>query len=250
MNKISNIIMIAVCMAFSGWAGEVLTGSQIAEKMDVNQNFKSAEMESTMIIYIDGEKRIKNMKSFTIDDKGETKAYTEFINAEDKGTKYLMIGDELWIYFPEEEDVMKISGHMLKKGMMGSDVSYEDALNNDKLSDKYDIKLLGEEKVSDKVCYVIDLNAKVKKVPYYRRKIWVDKENFVAMKEEMYAKSGKILKTSKTNKVEKINGLWLATESELSDKVRKNSKTEFIMKEIKLNVDLDKSLFTMRNLRR
>ena len=54
----------------------------------------------------------------------------EFTNPEDRGTRYLKRDKNLWIYFPKEQDTVKISGHLLKEGMMGSDVSYEDALES------------------------------------------------------------------------------------------------------------------------
>jgi len=35
---------------------------------------------------------------------------------------------------------------------------------------------------------VLTLNATVKDAPYYKRKMWVDKELFIQRQEEMYAK--------------------------------------------------------------
>jgi len=78
-----------------------------------------------------------------VDGSGTDKALVEFTNPQDKGTRYLKIGKELWIYFPSEQDMVKISGHMLKEGMMGSDVSYEDALETDALHKKYSAAVAG-----------------------------------------------------------------------------------------------------------
>jgi hypothetical protein len=38
---------------------------------------------------------------------------------------------------------MLISGHMLKESMMGSDMSYEDTINNETLESRYDPVLAG-----------------------------------------------------------------------------------------------------------
>ena len=40
---------------------------------------------------------------------------TEFTNP-GSGTKFLKRGDELWMFFPDAEDIVKISGHMLNQG--------------------------------------------------------------------------------------------------------------------------------------
>ncbi len=226
-----------------------LTGEEILAKMDTHRDYKSIEYTGSMTIIVNNKTRTK---ALAVQGLGgdETKAIVEFTNPEDEGTKYLMLEKNLWIYFPEEEDVVKISGHMLKEGMMGSDVSYEDALESDALSEKYTITLTGEEKINDKNCYVITLDAKVKKVPYYKRKMWVDKETFVAQKEEMYAKSGKLLKVSNVLETKKIGGRNFPVKSEMVNKLRRNSKTIFEMKDIVFDKPMDEKMFTMRYLRK
>ena len=226
-----------------------LTGEEILAKMDTHMDYKSITYTGIMSIHVKDKVRIKNLKSEALGGE-ETKAIVEFTNPEDEGTKFLMLGKNLWIYFPEEEDVVKISGHMLKEGMMGSDVSYEDALESDALSEKYKIALTGEEKLNDRMCFVIVLDAKVKKVPYYKRKMWVDKETFVALKEEMYAKSGKLLKVSNVLETKEIGGRNFPVKVEMVNKLRKNSKTVFEMKDVVFDKPMDEEKFSMRYLRR
>ena len=60
------------------------------------------------------------------------------------------------IIFPEAEDIVKISGHMLNQGMMGSDFSYQDMMESDKLTDLYDFELIGEEDIDGRLCYVLE----------------------------------------------------------------------------------------------
>ena len=178
------------------------------------------------------------------------RSLVQFTNPEDEGTKYLMLDDNLWIYFPEENDVVKISGHMLKEGMMGSDVSYEDALESDRLTDKYTVEITGEEEYNGRGCYKLTLTAKVKDAPYYKRVMWVEKERFIARKEESFAKSGKKLKITTVLSVKQIGNIWYPVEVEMINTLRKNSRTVFTSKNIEFDADLDESMFTMRNLRR
>ena len=46
---------------------------------------------------------------------------------------------------PRAERVQKISGHMLRQGMMGSDMSYEDMLEAADFEEKYEAEVVGEE---------------------------------------------------------------------------------------------------------
>jgi outer membrane lipoprotein-sorting protein len=225
-----------------------LTGEEILKAMDGNRNHKSLTANASMEIHIGDEVRTKSMKIAGLT-KG-SKSVVEFTNPEDEGTKYLMLDDNLWIYFPDEDDVVKISGHMLKEGMMGSDVSYEDALEADQLYDKYNITLSGEEEYEGKKCHVIQLDAKVKDAPYYKRKMWVEKGTYTAWKEEMYAKSGRLLKVARSLEVKKIGNRWFPVKSEMENKLRKNSRTIFSMTDIKLDVKLNPRQFTLQYLQR
>ncbi|MDR2500099.1 MAG: outer membrane lipoprotein-sorting protein, partial [Treponema sp.] len=71
---------------------------------------------------------------------------------------------------------MLISGHMLKESMMGSDLSYEDTINNDTLSSRYTPTLSGSETWNGRGCWALDLTAKKRTESYPRQKLWIDKE--------------------------------------------------------------------------
>ncbi|MBN1603004.1 MAG: outer membrane lipoprotein-sorting protein [Chitinispirillaceae bacterium] len=165
-------------------------------------------------------------------------------------TKYLMIGENLWIYFPSENDIVKISGHLLKDGMMGSDVSYEDALKSDDLHKKYSVSIVGDTTINQRPCYQIVLNGITRNVPYYKRRMSVDKEWFISWRDEMYSKSGKLLKVSMIKDVKKFSDRYFPVKSEIVNMLRKNSKTTFEMENLKFNEIIDESIFSIRHLSR
>lgn len=238
------IVMITVCAALSLFG---MTGEEILAKMDLNRDYKSITYDGEMVITIGKQERTKNMKAVALGGSS-TKAIVEYTNPSDRGTKYLMLDDNLWIYFPEEDDVVKISGHMLKEGMMGSDVSYEDALEADKLSDKYTIEVSGDTLFNEKECWKITLTAKVKKVPYFKRVMIVDKTDFVCWREQMFSRSDKLMKEATVLETKKIDGRVFATKSKMENKLRRNSSTLFIMNNIAFDTPVDESIFTMRYL--
>jgi outer membrane lipoprotein-sorting protein len=219
----------------------------ILNAIDKNKNFGTIYYTAKMEIKINNETRTKSMKVWAI---GDQKALVEFTNPEDQGVKYLKINKELWIYFPSEQEVVKISGHMLKEGMMGSDISYEDALESDALYKKYSSSFLAEELIGNYNCYVLELKAVVKNAPYYKRKIWVDKNLYIPIKEELYTKGDKVLKVSNILEIKKIGGRYFPVKIEMINMLRKNSKTIFEMQEIKLDIKLADDIFTMRNLQK
>jgi outer membrane lipoprotein-sorting protein len=223
------------------------TADQILARLDANESFKSISYSARMEITIGGETRYKTMESEAL---GSDKAFTEFTNPEDRGTRFLKLGKDLWIYFPKEQDTVKISGHLLKEGMMGSDVSYEDALESQDFKAKYSASLKGSEAQDGRDCYVIELTAKVPTAAYDRRVLWIDSERYVVLKEEMYAKSGKLLKTSTTLEVAKVRDRWYPSKTQLESKLRANTKTVFSMTKIELDAAVDPKKFTMAALRK
>ena len=249
MKTIRRCILLASLLA-AGAGGVLaagLSGDDILKRMDANTSYRSIEYDGTLAIYSGDAVRTKEMKATAV---GTSKAIAEFTNPEDKGTKFLKIDKNLWIYFPSEQDTVKISGHMLKEGIMGSDVSYQDALESDDLFKKYAVTVSGEETADGRACYVLTLNATVKDVQYETRKMWVDEERFVALRQEEYAKSGKLLKVSRVLDVRKIGDRWFPVKEEISDQLKQGSRTQFIMADVRLDVPVSESLFSLRNLGR
>lgn len=222
-----------------------LTAAEYLRRVDGNQAFKSIEYSGRMEITIGGETRVKSMRAWAM---GREKAFIEFTNPEDLGTRMLKLDRDLWMYFPKEADTVKISGHLLKQGMMGSDLSYEDALESDALLSDYDAALKGADSVDGRACAVVELKAKDPKAKYDRRLVWIDTERFVTLKSEMYARSGKMLKSSLTTGVERIGGRWYPVRSEMSDKLRKDTKTVIVLESLKLDASIDPGRFTMTAL--
>ena len=242
------LLSAALMIATGAWAAAAgLSGDEILRRMDANTAYRTIQYDGTLAIYSGDTVRSKDMKATAM---GTTRALAEFTNPEDKGTKFLKIDKNLWIYFPSEQDTVKISGHMLKEGMMGSDVSYQDALESDDLFKKYAVTVSGEDSVDGRPCYVLTLSATAKDVQYETRKMWVDKERFVALRQEMYAKSGKLLKVSTVLDVQQIGDRWFPVKEEISDQLKQGSRTQFIMKDIRFDVPVDESLFSLRNLQR
>ena len=244
-----------------------LTGEEIINKVDANMTYPSARFESKMVIYVNDQVREKRMVSYA---EGRDKSFAEFTYPpRDKGVKYLKIEDNMWMYLPSVDKIIKIAGHMLRQSMMGSDFSYEDALESDKLLEKYDITLATQETIYIKFkkgteevtkgrpCYVLDLDARVKEVTYWKRRVWVDRETFVPVKEELFAKSGKKLKEMVMGNVEVFRPRrrggetrYYPTYIAMRNLLRKDSLTEMIITEAEFDVKIPKDTFTQRNLRK
>ncbi len=217
-----------------------LSGYEIMKKVDENQFIKSARIESEMIIVDRGREIVKEMIMFVESDGEVTNALVEFVNPRDRGTKYLLMDDELWMYFPDAEDLIRISGHMLEQRMMGSDFSYQDTLESEQLVELYEFEIIGEEVLDGRPVYIIDAKAREDEEPaYYQRKFWVDGERFVILREEMYARGGRLLKVMETREVkEVVEGRWMPVDMVMEDKLREGTETIYRINKIELDYNI------------
>jgi len=214
----------------------------ILKKIDQNFYAETQKIEGKMIVY---GKRINKEFAFITYIQGEEKSFTEYLNPpSQRGTKMLKLKENLWIYSPSSDRTIQLSGHMLKQSVMGSDVSYEDLMERHKLLEKYHAKVVGEEICENKDCWILDLEAKVEDVSYHKIKIWVDKLNYNLIKEELYAKSGQILKSITFNEYKKIGNRWYPVRMNYKDILKGGKGTDFIIDKVEFDINIDPYLFT------
>lgn len=246
MNK--SMVLLASLLMLPVIGNSQMTAAAIIGRVDNNQMFKTQAFKATMKI-IKGKRTL--IKTFYGYGKKEgEQSFMEFTNPEDQGVKYLKLQDELWIYFPDADDVMKISGHMLRQGMMGSDLSYEDLLENDELDENYESALKPDQTIHDRLCFVVELTAKVNNVTYAKQVLYVDQEWFVPLKIEMYARGGRLLKVMTQSQVKKIGQRWVPMEGTIQDKRKRDSKTVFSFQELSFNQPVPDKVFTKGYLQR
>ena len=97
--------------------------------------------------------------------------------------------------------------------------------------------------------YVVD--GKSERIILSMRRAWIDKEYLLPMKEELYAKSGKLLKASTMDGIKKVQGRWFPSRFIFKDELKRNSKgTEWIIEEIEFDTEIPDSRFLKARLRK
>jgi len=224
------------------------TAEQIIQKVDENINSDNRITQSKMIIRGNRGERIIESRSWSV---GDEKALTEYLSpAREEGTKMLKLDDELYIYSPSTDRTIRLSGHMLRQSVMGSDLSYEDMMEDRKLLDAYNAEIIKEDTLDGRNVYVLELNAKVDDIAYVKRQMWIDSERFIPLKEELYAKSGQVLKKTSYSDVTKIDGRWFPRTVVYKDMLKDGDGTVFTLDEIKFNQDIPDYIFSKAALKR
>jgi len=247
MKKATNLLFILILLSILGTAQVPPTGEEILKRVDANIGSDNKISTAEMIIHGKRGSRSMKSKSWMM---GEEKSFTEYLApAREKGTKMLKLEDQLWIYIPSTDRTIKISGHMMRQSVMGSDLSYEDMMEDPELLNLYDANVIEEETFLDRPCWILELTAKVEDISYHSRKIWVDKERYVSLKEERFARSGKLLKIFEVKEVKRIQNRWVPSHMVFKDALKTGKGTEFILESIEFNAVIPEHVFTKASLR-
>ena len=220
----------------------------IIQKIDKNMFSKTQIVISEMIVYGKRKKRVIRSKGYS---KGKENNFTEYLSPErEKGTKMLKLDDRLWIYSPATDRTIQLSGHLLRQSVMGSDLSYEDMMEERKLSEIYTAKIVQEDNFKNTPVWIMELVSKVEGLAYHKRTLWIDKNKFVPLKENLYAKSGTLLKTTTFTDIKKIDARWYPMKINYKDMLKDGKGTDFIILDISFNSNISKEFFSKNILKK
>ncbi len=241
------ICILMTLFSAPGIASEYPDGKTILENIDLNMSSDNRVLTSKMIIHGRRASRTIASRSWL---QGEEKAFTEYTApARERGTKMLKLEDRLWLFSPTTDRTIQISGHMLRQSVMGSDLSYEDMMEDARLANLYQAEVIGTETIDDRPCWVLKLTATIKTVTYQTRKLWVDQERSIPLKEELFAKSGRLLKKLELMDVVQLEERWFPKKMIFKDMLKKGKGTEFIIETIEFNADIPDHIFSKAALR-
>jgi len=246
MRKILSTIIIILITTTA--LAQTPSGDWILKKVDENFGSDNKIIVGEMVIH--GRRGSRTIKSKTWI-QGTNQSFTEFLAPpREEGIKMLKLDDQLWTYYPLTDRTIKISGHMLRQSLMGSDLSYEDRMEDPVLRNLYSATVIGEEMFLERPCWVLELMAREADIAYYSRKIWVDKERYITLRENRYAKSGKLLKTLEVKNIIKVQNRWVASRAIFKDVLKKGNGTEFALESIEFNADIPSHIFSKAALRK
>jgi outer membrane lipoprotein-sorting protein len=241
------IFLILFSLVFTTSLYAQQDGETILNKVEDNMSSNNRVFEATMIVHGVRNSRTMTLRTYSV---GTKQSFTEYLSpARDRGTKMLKLENKLWIYSPSTDRTIQISGSLLRQSVMGSDLSYEDMMDDRKLTDVYTATVEGNETIDGRPTIILKLTAKVNDIAYYTQKLWVDKDRFIPLREELYAKSGQLLKRTSLSDVKRIDGRWFPTRMIYKDMLKQGDGTEFQFTSVQFNQKIPEYIFTKAALK-
>jgi outer membrane lipoprotein-sorting protein len=222
-----------------------ITAEEIIERLEDNIVYDTSYMEGRMII---NDRFGEKESSFIGYSEGDDDSLIEFTSIEEEGMKILRTENEIYLFYPEAEELIRMQGEALKDSVLGSDVSYEDMTGGKTLLDSYDVTLEGTENIDGESCYKVSMIAKKNDVPYYKQIMWIDTEIFIYRQIHRFSRSGRLLKEISAGDIRNIDGYYVSFYMVLKDTLKSNSSTEFIIDELELDIRLPRNIFSLEEL--
>jgi outer membrane lipoprotein-sorting protein len=238
------LLAAGLCLAAASMIS-ALTAEEILREMESNRVHRTETAEGSMIIT---DRFGSRTKTFELYAEGEGKMLIKFTNPEERGQKIMRLNEEIYLYFPDAEEVIRLRGSALKESVMGSDFSYEDMTGERELLDLYRPRLLDTVTEGGRKLYVLELEARERGVAYPRQKIWVDAENLVLSRAEYYALSNRLLKSLEVLEVMRVAGKAVPSRMIMRDEMKKSSSTEFVVSSLRVDEPLPPGVFSLESL--
>ena len=241
------IVLIILLMVMCNLLGD--NAAEILKRIDDNMFSNSQIVESRMVINGRRGSREISTRSWS---KGTNDSFTEYLNPpREAGTKMLKLGDDLWIYDKNSDRIIQMSGHLLRQSVNGSDLSYEDFMEETSYQERYNAEILGEEQYDGRECIVLMLTAKEDGITYYQQKMWVDQEYWLPLQTELIGSSGSVLKRIILSDMRQVKGRWYPFNIHYKDVLNKKSNgTDVVIDKIEFDIEIAASRLTKAQLRK
>jgi outer membrane lipoprotein-sorting protein len=231
----------------SGLAAE--DGRALAQKVYDRDTGKSSYAKVEMVLMSkQGNERTRTMVVAMKNYGKGHKRYIRFTEpASIAGTAFLAWenedrSDDQFLYLPELERVRRIVSTQKDHSFVNSDFTYED-LEKRKV-DKDTQSILRSESYEQYECWVLESIPKADNASQYGKLVsWVAKDALIPVKVEFYDKQNRLTKRLVVKRLERIDKIWTALETEMYD-LTKDHRTRLKTLEIRYNQGVVDRVFT------
>lgn len=206
------------------------------------------------LITRNGNERLREMTMLRKNYKaGEQKYFIYFFQPSDVRDMTFMVykyparDDDRWLFVPAINMVRRIAAQDKASSFVGSDFTYEDVSGRDPEDDNHE--LLREEPLGGRDCYVVKSTPMAGDMDWSYKLTWVDKENFLPLKEEYYDRRGEIYRVFSADEVHDVSGFPTITRRTIKN-LQSGHRTEVAFIKTEYNIGMGDNLFSERFLKR
>ncbi len=249
------LIVIAALLPFSALA---LTGEEAIRKSQAAFLYPGKDFKTRVhmkLINKDGQERVRELtmlRKNAGEVGGEQRYFMYFFQPNDVKDmsfmtyKYPAKDDDRWMFIPAVNMVKRIAAQDKRSSFVGSDFTYEDVSGRDVEDDTHAIDR--EEKLGGRDCYVVKSTPKAGDADFGSKLTWVDKANFLPLKEEQFDRKGARYKEFTADEVAVVKGIPTIVVRTMKN-LQTGHRTEVRYSKVDYDLGIEDSLFSERLLR-
>jgi outer membrane lipoprotein-sorting protein len=231
-----------------------LSADELVRKIDKLLRGQNSYMDMKMTVHNPDWSRSREFEMYAYDSRKDEKAFIRITSpARDRGTGFLKIGYNLWMYVPRTEKVMKIPPSMMHQSWMGSDFTNDDLVRESSIVDDYNHEIIevkdhqegGRE-------YRLELLPKPDApVVWGKIILWVwDREDvLVPTRQQFFDESGRMINEMIFSDMKEMGDRTIPARWEMRSMTKPGHRTVLEIREAKFNIEVSPGTFTERNLK-
>ncbi|MFI5348908.1 MAG: outer membrane lipoprotein-sorting protein [Elusimicrobiota bacterium] len=174
--------------------------------------------------------------------------------AKERGETTLRRKNEMWLWMPKVERVIKIPPTMMHSAWQGSDFTYEDIVKADSIVKDYTHKLLSSKHEDGRTVYHIEAMPKAD-APVVWGKIITDvavydDQSVVPTLEEDYSERGELIRTITLSDVKIMGGRRVPSKLVCVPALKKGQRTTLVYQELEFDLPLKDDFFSYQRLQK
>lgn len=251
MTQRKSMIFPLLILCLSGW---ILAGTtddpdvgKVMKKID--ELYRSSSSEGTIEMEITTPHWSRTLKC-RMWSTGMEKTFIRILEPKkERGVSTLRIDNEMWNYLPKTDKVIKIPPSMMMGSWMGSDFTNDDLVKEITFVDDYQFGFTEWDTPEEGIIYLKCVPKPDVPVVWGHIIMAVRRKDHLPVWQKYYDEKGKLIREMVYREIKRFGNREIPSVMELSPKHKEGYKTTIRYLDIRFDIKVDSSKFSLRNLR-
>ncbi len=241
--------MAALLTAAGPAAEEIPDAADIVRLADQHVRGESSRAEVSMKIVRPDWSREIGLKLWA---KGNDRALILITSpARDRGTTFLMRGDEVWNYRSDIDRVIKLPPSMMSQSWMGTDFTNDDLVKESSIVNDYRHEIVGDTTLDGRQAWEIKLTPKPEAaVVWGQIHLWVGQEQYLELLAKYYDEDGELVNVMEMSQIKEMGGRLLPARLVMRPVDKEGHETIMEYEALEFNIEIEESFFSQQNMKR
>lgn len=171
--------------------------------------------------------------------------------AKDRGVATLKSGNDIWNYLPKVDRVIKIPSSLMGEGWMGSHLTNDDLVKENRVEEDYDFSLLEKSEEGSRTLLVIEALPKPEAAVVWGKIVYtIDAASLLPVKVDYYDEEGQKAREMRFEDLKLLGGKRLPSRVVVQPTDKPGESTVMSYLELAFDVPLTADFFSLKNLRK